>query len=577
MTDASTDKPVAFTISANGSQLDKTIEVRSVRIWHAFNRIGHAEIQLLDDIDAKPPLPATTNAGLKVGSSLEIQIGRGDDLQTAFKGSITRLQLKLEDGAPSLTVEARDDAFKMTLVPVTKLFEKVKDSDVAQTVARAYGLSTDFTATDTEYPMLLQHQTTDWDFLVARLQLQSQVVWSALGTIQSKKPSATGGAAINVALDEGLLSFEARMDGRDQLASTEALTWDMENQQSVNSDGTDPGVKEQGSITASSLAADMKPAISKLTVGYGGTVDGPAARAGAILTQSRLAKIQGTARLVGQAVSPGDTLQLKGFSTLFDGAALVSAVTHILADGGWETIVETGLARDWLMDRIYDTGGIERMPERLLKQLHLGKVTKISEDPEGLFRVQVMLPLVYGAEAQPVWARVAMLAAGSDRGSFFMPHVDDEVLVGFVGADAASPVVLGKLYSKNRAAPVTPADENNYVQGLYTKAGLKLVFNDEDPAVTLSTKGGQSICLDDKAGSVTIKDQNGNSLTMDSGGIKMTSAADLTVSASAGTFKGSASNVNFDASMEIKGNGGLGAQWTSGANTVVKGAIVQIN
>ena len=64
------------------------------------------------------------------------------------------------------------------------------------------------------------------------------------------------------------------------------------------------------------------------------------------------------------------------------------------------------------------------------------------QDPDNQGRVQIKLTFVEendGATAL-AWARLATLMAGGDRGSWFIPEVDDEVLVAFTAGDPRRPV-----------------------------------------------------------------------------------------------------------------------------------------
>ena len=52
-----------------------------------------------------------------------------------------------------------------------------------------------------------------------------------------------------------------------------------------------------------------------------------------------------------------------------------------------------------------------------------------------------------GSDRYDTWARVATLMGGNNRGSWFVPDVDDEVLVSFEGGDVRRPFVLGGLWT----------------------------------------------------------------------------------------------------------------------------------
>ena len=63
-----------------------------------------------------------------------------------------------------------------------------------------------------------------------------------------------------------------------------------------------------------------------------------------------------------------------------------------------------------------------------------------NRDPEGLARVFVRVP---GVTDAGVWARLATMMAGRNRGTLFIPEVGDEVLVAFERGDQRSPYVIG--------------------------------------------------------------------------------------------------------------------------------------
>src|SRR5688572_28993399 len=67
-------------------------------------------------------------------------------------------------------------------------------------------------------------------------------------------------------------------------------------------------------------------------------------------------------------------------------------------------------------------------------------------DPEQEGRVKLKYPL-FDDNTVSDWARVRQLYAGKGYGTFFIPEVDDEVLVAFVHGDMKMPIVLGGLYN----------------------------------------------------------------------------------------------------------------------------------
>ena len=130
--------------------------------------------------------------------------------------------------------------------------------------------------------------------------------------------------------------------------------------------------------------------------------------------------------------------------------------------------------------------------------LQIGIVTALENDPDGEDRIKVRLPLVSDSE-EGVWARLATLDAGDERGTFFRPEIDDEVVVGFLDGDPRFPVVLGQCHSSAKPAP-EPAKDDNHVKGYVSRSKMKLTFDDDKKVVVLETPAGNKLTLseDDK-------------------------------------------------------------------------------
>lgn len=158
-------------------------------------------------------------------------------------------------------------------------------------------------------------------------------------------------------------------------------------------------------------------------------------------------------------------------------------------------------------------------------------------DPEGLGRVKISLPWspdTAGA-SYDTWARLATFMAGNNRGSWFIPDVDDEVLIVFEGGDPRRPYVIGSLWNGKDAPPESmDGAGKNFKKVLRSRNGVKLTMDDNDgrEQFILETPGGQSLTLKDGPGAVEIVDSNGNSIKLETSGITITASAKVTVNAS---------------------------------------------
>jgi uncharacterized protein involved in type VI secretion and phage assembly len=176
------------------------------------------------------------------------------------------------------------------------------------------------------------------------------------------------------------------------------------------------------------------------------------------------------------------------------------------------------------------------------------------DDPEKLGRVKLKLPQY--DDQQSTWARIASPMAGHNRGFFFRPEVQDEVLVGFENGEIRRPYVLGSLWSKVDTPPPRDNDEtkNNW-RFMVSRSGHIFKFDD--------TAGSEKIEIVDKSGSLKVTfDSSSSKITIESNG-------DVEIKAPQGAFKVSAQTVDIEASGEMK--------LQAFANMTVKGATVNIN
>jgi uncharacterized protein involved in type VI secretion and phage assembly len=101
---------------------------------------------------------------------------------------------------------------------------------------------------------------------------------------------------------------------------------------------------------------------------------------------------------------------------------------------------------------------------------------KDENDPRGEGRVILEYPWL-PASLRSDWAPVAAPQAGPSRGMFFMPEVDDEVLVAFQHGDFAHPYVVGFLWNGDHKPP----DSNTKHRTIKTPGGHQVILNDDAP------------------------------------------------------------------------------------------------
>lgn len=203
------------------------------------------------------------------------------------------------------------------------------------------------------------------------------------------------------------------------------------------------------------------------------------------------------------------------------------------------------------------------------------------KDPQGMGRIKIALPSIpdTGSEKYECWARQATLFAGKDRGSWFLPDKDDEVLVAFEQGDPRRPYILGGLWNGKDSPPASADSETKTNKKiLKSRNGVKITLDDTQgqEKLILETPAGQSITLKDGPGAIEIKDSNGNSVKLEASGITVEAAAKVTVKAA--TVAVSAGMVTVDAGMSkfsgvvqadtVIANSVVSASYTPGAGNI---------
>ncbi|MDQ2088742.1 type VI secretion system tip protein VgrG [Marimonas arenosa] len=566
----------SVTVTTGGTALPGWVRLAALEVQRSVNRIPFARLQIDDGDPATADFAASASALFAAGQEITVEAGYHGEVVPIFSGVVLRQRLGVRDCSSWLEVECRDVASKMTLSRRNRLFEEMTDSDVIAEILGEYGIGADLAATEVTHPQLFQYQATDWDFVMARLDANGQFMAVEDGTLRSFIPELDPDAPVAEALfGANLIELDAEFDARSQTGGIVARAWDPAAQAAGESEAADPG----WILTGDQNDADMIGATGRTgeEVWHGGALMADALQAWAdgALRRSRIAGARGRVRFQGFApIMLGQTLQLSGVGARFNGGVLVTGLRHAISGNTWTLDVEFGADPRTHAERFAISAPPASALSPAVSGLQVGVVTAIADDPGGEHRVRIRLP-VSAPDGEGVWARLATLDAGAERGTFFRPEVDDEVVVGFFNDDPAFPVILGALHSSAQAPPEEPSAEN-HLKGYVSRTKLRLVFDDENGAVIVETPAGNSVTLSDSDGGILLADQNGNSIALTSDGITFDSAGGVIIAAS-GDVEIEGTNIGLAANAELKAEGSASAAVTSSGMVEVSGSLVKIN
>jgi uncharacterized protein involved in type VI secretion and phage assembly len=191
----------------------------------------------------------------------------------------------------------------------------------------------------------------------------------------------------------------------------------------------------------------------------------------------------------------------------------------------------------------------------------IGIVTN-NQDPENLHRVKVQFPWLDGS-TESHWARVATPMAGKKRGLYFLPEVEDEVLVAFEHGSIDYPFVIGSLWNGKDTAPESNSDRQNNNRALHSRSGHIIRFVDKSGSESIEIidkQGTQKIVISSKDNTITISAQS-----------------DIVIKSSTGKVKVEGVGVEITSQTDVKIKASTTMDVQAGAIMNVKGSLIKLN
>ncbi|MBI9043735.1 MAG: VgrG-related protein [Anaerolineaceae bacterium] len=569
-----------------------------------------------------------------VGESVEISMEKDSFYNlfpvknTLMKGEITSVEpIFKPDGRIQLRIRGYDRSHRLTYGKKTRTYgdanptgSGIGEDKIIQTiVSETSGITSKSVDTsglsNMKYTYVMQYNQSDWDFLWTRAQMLGYQVWvddkklhfeKADAKRYSKKPDT-------LIWGRNLSKFEPRMVASGAVTEAMAVGWDPESQKQVtstvsrDSSDTNPdsglGVSGAKSIKKAfgSDAADVVIDPNLQDSGKAKTM------AGALFAkaQSQFVKASGELRDGDPYLLAGTIAEIEGVGTRFSGDYYVTEAKHIWRRGDYNVRFTVSGRNPYTIRHLL-----------LGDEPHLNKINGVVpakvtslDDPEKLGRLQVSypwLPKYKNSDLGSNWARLAIQGGGKERGIYFSPEIDDEVLVAFEHGDMNFPYIVGVLWNKkNKPLEGTgPVLANGVVEQrvLRSGSGHLIVLNDkkgEEQIIIVDKTGKNSITMNSKDNSMEIK--AAGDLTIEAGGkLNIKSTSDFTVDSkgkgaisaatslemkgtSSANLKGGASEVDLQAaSAALKGTkvdvqANASASVKGNAMVEIQGGIVKIN
>lgn len=551
-----------------------------------------------------------------LGKPLEIGFGSSleDSIKSVFKGEIVAIEPVFERGAlASLVVRGYDKSHRLYRETKTRSHVNVKDSDLAQRIASSAGLSPQIDSTTVVHKHIYQDGISDMEFLKQRASRIGYEFWVDDEKLYFKKPDTAVGGEVALTWGETLDAFYPSMSAAHQVDQVEVKGWDPIKKEAVvgqaASSNTHPAIgfgKSGGAAAKSAIAAAKKLEV-RLPVSTKAEAD---LMAQAILNSTNGEFIVADGEADGNAsIKVGGYVKIDKIGRKFSGKYKVTSVRHVYSSGDFKTLFTVRSMSANILSTISGTKPDEPvsrwmgvMPAIVTNN---GNPTQEYND-YGV--VKVKFPWLADTE-ESFWARVALPGAGHERGVFFIPEVNDEVLVAFEQGDFNRPYILGGLYN-GKDKPVEPnnvavANGNVETRTIKTRTGQMIRFRESQGENSIEIIDGSKktrILMDSKNQKIEVFCEGDVTVTSKTGSISMEAQKDINLTALTGKINidsqksdlslhglkieaAAETNAEYKAngSMTVKSNGsttveGMGpTTLKSAAVTTVQGSVVKIN
>lgn len=516
-------------------------------------RLNNADLRLTDS-----PL-------LDVGKNVEIYMGYAGELEPMMLGEITAVSPSFPaNGAPTIAITGYDKSHRLRHnQPARFTFKYMNDSLIAAQIAAENLLIPVIDPSPMPPRESIQQIGSDWAFLkelAERNYFQVKVEWDKL-YFRFPRPQTE---RVTLEWGKNLSSFNPRLSTSAQFGIQVIRGYDYKLAQEIVT-----------VLPAVALGSDLEDIVERLgssfvsqlaNLGRNIIRDQPVENFldATVLAKSLLRQLldglyEGSGQCIGiPKLKAGNQVLIEGLGKRFSGNYTLSKVTHSINGGGYQTRFEVtqkanGSLLESLRKKIAETDSPNR--QRKLNGTYVGKVLN-NIDPENMGRIQVFLPFLSDANCSS-WARMSTPMAGGDKGFYFLPEINDEVLVTFEQGHVNRPLIVGSVWNGIERPPEQNSDGLNSRRMIRSRSGHVITFDD--------SLGSERLVIEDKGGSKIILQQDGNIVVESAASLELKAGEDIIMSAK---------NLKFDieTAVDLKSGGDINMDATN-VNVKVSGAM----
>jgi len=437
-----------------------------------------------------PELEWVDDRSLVIGKEVEIKAkgreNQGRSSGALIKGEITAVEPHFSSqGRTTLLLRGYDKSHRLHRGKRTRTFLKQKDSEIVRKIAKEADLTVSADDTKITYDHVLQNNQTNMEFLLGRAERIAYQVYVSDDKLYFTKGEASRGEGPQLVFAENLRQFRPCWTATHQADSVTVKGWDPKGKRPITSHAAPSSRLNQGGMRKTGGATAKAAFGGAETVLVGQpifTVDEAEALVAGLSNDISREFVEAEGLCEGDPrVKAGWTITIKGVGTRFSGRYFVTSATHVYSERGYETSFTITGRHPNTVGYLLASGNGREAGGNLVRGVATGLVTNLN-DPDNLGRVKVKYAWL--GEIESDWLRIAAPMGGADRGVFYLPEVNDEVLLAFEHGDVHRPYLVGALWSNTDKPPLpnNQATKNGVVNQriIKSRSGHVIILDDTD-------------------------------------------------------------------------------------------------
>ncbi len=450
-----------------------------------------------------------------------------------FEGEITAMEGDFNARSAYIVVQGSDVSHRLHRGRYNRSFENKTDKEIVEKIAKECDIAIgQIDPSERTHDYVFQENQTNMEFLRERAAWIGFELFVQNNQLYFRPPQNNG--SLQLKWLNNIESFNVRVDSTQQVSSVEVRGWNYSENKLISATATTEevitsisatattkkGGKEKSTTPFNSKGSSNSTAFKNSLPAKMIVVDQPVSNvteaekmAQALCNELGGEFVCADAKAEGNPeIRPGKVVELAEMGP-YSGKYYVTETRHIYSQGVYRTEFSVrGLREGTLLSTL-----APKVPLQPGQTLMVGIVTH-NKDDKNLGRVKVKYPTLTEEHCSN-WARVVGLGAGNKRGCYWLPEIDDEVLVGFEHGDIHRPYIIGGVwngeYRTVEEANDTISDDGKVrLRILRTREGHELRFVDDGTltdweGVYLTADSGQGLAIDELTKTVALESLGG--------------------------------------------------------------------